>query len=313
MNTRGNRTGRPARRSYRPAIGDALESRQLMSTLTPGARFLQQRALLAQQLGIGTRGAVQRFVTAAGSAVTVTDTDGERYRVQLTGEGAVTSTSLPDGRIGLVVRGTNTLSQLDIVPLTRVRVPRGAHTFGPFKAFGDGMLNVGLLDVYGPINGIFGYNTAKLSGPMIVRGDATVDRIALAEMEPGAAINVAGTLNQLEILRTAHLAGPDTGIRTGLDLNVLNVGGYLTMTDGASVEIGRDLGLIDQPASGTGLGGRGARIDGGVLVDVGSVFRINRSLAGPFLDLGDFVGTSRFSVANPFPPDRFLVVGNAIP
>jgi hypothetical protein len=135
----------------------------------------------------------------------------------------------------------------------------------------------------------------------------------MSTLTPGATVNVAGTLNQLEILRNAHLAGPDTGIRTGLDLNVLNVGGYLTMTDGASVQIGRDLGLIDQPASGTGLGGRGARIDGGVLVDVGSVFRINRSLAGPFLDLGDFVGTSRFSVANAFPPDRFLVVGNAIP
>lgn len=305
--------GRPARRTYRPTIGDALETRELMSALTPGARFLQRRAMLAEQLGIGSRGVVGRNVTAAGGAVTVTDTDGERYRVQLTGEGAVTSTALPDGRIGLVVRGTTPLSQLDVVPLQRLRVANGAHTFGPYKAFGDGMLNVGLLDVYGPINGIFGYNTAKLSGPLIVRDGGTVDRIAVAELLPGASVNVGGTLNQLEVLRSANLAGADTGITTGLDLNVLNVGGFLTLSEGANVRIGRDLGLIEQAASGTGRGGQGARVDSGVLINEGSEFAIGRSLAGQFVDLGDFVGLSRFRVANGIPPGSLVILGGRVP
>jgi hypothetical protein len=283
-----------------------------MSTMTPGSVFLQRRAMLAQQLRIGQRGAVDRFVTAAGSAVTVTDTDGERYRVQLTGEGAVTSTSLPDGRIGVVVRGTNTLSQLDVVPLSRVRVSEGAHTFGPYKAFGNGTLDLGLVDVYGPINGIFGYNTATLSGPLIVRDGGTVDRIALAGLEPGASINVGGTLNQLEVLRSAHLAGAGTGITVAQDLNVLNVGGFLTLSDGANFQIGRDLGLIAQAASGTGRGGQGARIDSGVFIGEGSAWGIGRSLAAPLLDLGDFVGTSRFQVANGIREGFFLVVGTEV-
>ncbi|QDV32318.1 hypothetical protein [Tautonia plasticadhaerens] len=312
MSDQGRRD-RPARRRFRPIVGEALESRELMSTLTPGAIFLQRRAMLARQLMIGQRGSVDRFVTAAGSAVTVTDTDGERYRVQLTGEGAVTSTSLPDGRIGLVVRGTNTLSQLDVVPLSRVRVAEGAHTFGPYKAFGDGMLNIGLLDVYGPINGIFGYNTAKLSGPLVVRDGTTVDRIALADLEPGASVSVGGTLNQLEVLRSAHLAGAGTGINTGLDLNVLNVGGFLTLNDGAGIRVGRDLGLIEQAASGTGRGGRGARIDGGVFIAEGSRWSIDRTLAAAVLDLGDFVGTSRFVVGNGIPTGGLVVVGTSIP
>ena len=62
-------------------------------------------------------------------------------------------------------------------------------------------------DVYGPVRGIFGYNTAKLSGPLIVRDTAAVDRIALSTLEPGASVSVGGTLNQLEILRGANLAG----------------------------------------------------------------------------------------------------------
>jgi hypothetical protein len=284
-----------------------------MSTMTPGSVFLQRRAMLAQQLRIGQRGSVDRFITAAGSAVTVTDTDGERYRVQLTGEGAVTSTSLPDGRIGLVVRGTNTLSQLDVVPLSRVRVANGAHTFGPYKGFGDGTLDLGLVDVYGPINGIFGFNTATLSGPLLVRDTGTVDRIALAGLGPGASINVGGTLNQLEILRSAHLAGAGTGITVGQDLNALNVGGFLTLSDGASFQIGRDLGLLPQAASGTGRGGQGARIDGGVFIGEGSAWGIGRRLAGSLLDLGDFVGTSRFQVADGIPAGSFLVLGNQVP
>lgn len=313
MLSRKDKGGRATRRSYRPSIGDSLESKQLMSTLTPGAMFLQRRAMLAEQLGIGQRGVVLRNVTAAGSAVTVTDTDGERYRVQLTGKGAITSSSLPDGRIALVVRGTNSRSQLDIVPQQRPRISEGAHTIGPFKAFGDGVLNIGLLDVYGPIDGIFGFNTAKLSGPLVVRDGATVNRVAVADIEPGGSIQVDGILNQLEVLRSAHFAGAGTGITTGLDLNVLNVGGFLTLSEGANIRIGRDLGLIEQPTNGTGRGGRGARVDGGVFIGEGSEFRIDRQLAGPFLDLGDFVGTSRFSVANGIPPGSLIVLGASIP
>ena len=312
MMSEHGRSHRPGRRTFRPAVDAALERRDLMATLSPGAVFFQRRAMLAERLMLGQRGAVDTFTTAGGGAVTLTDTDGERYRAQLTNGGSINAAPLPDGRIGLVVRGTNPQSELDIVALPTPRAPNSAHTFGLSRGLRDGTLDVGLIDIYGPIAGVFGYNTADLSGTLIIRDTSTVSRIALAELSPGASIVTGGTVDQLEVLRSAHLAGDGTGITIGQDLNVLNVGEFLTISDGANVQVGRDLGLIAQAASGTGRGGRGARVDGGVYIGPGSSFGIGRNLAAQFLVLGDFVGRSRFQAANTSPGASVLVFGNTV-
>ena len=310
-NERG-RSQRPGRRSFRPVVGAALERRDLMSTLSPGAVFFQRRAMLAERLRVGQAGPVGTFTTAGGGSITLTDTDGERYRAELTNGGIINAAPLPDGRIGLIVRGTNTQSELDIVKLPSFRAANSAHKFNPGRAFQDSALDVGLIDIYGPISGVFGYNTAKLTGTLIIRDTAPVSRIALAELGPGASVIAGGTVDQLEVLRSAHLAGPGTGITVGQDLNVLNVGEFLTLSDGANVRVGRDLGLIAQASSGTGRGGRGGRVDGGVFIGPDSSFGIGRNLAGQFLVLGDFVGRSRFQSASTSPGGSVLVFGNTV-
>jgi hypothetical protein len=76
----------------------------------------------------------------------------------------------------------------------------------------------------------------------------------------------------------------------------MNVRGNLTFADGATANIGRDLGLVAQPAKGTAVGGQGLLVQGNFAINPGSEFVINRNLAGPLVVRGNFDGTSRFIV-----------------
>ncbi len=94
---------------------------------------------------------------------------------------------------------------------------------------------------------------------------------------------------------TISLSGAGTGITIGRDLNLLNVGGNITLADGANFTIDRNLGLVPQPPKGTGTGSNilslnftsvansivtvsipsvGSYIQGNVNVNPGSVFAI---------------------------------------
>lgn len=50
------------------------------------------------------------------------------------------------------------------------------------------------------------------------------------------------------------MSGAGTGVFIGRDLNLLNVGGTLDLSDGAVFSVGRNLGLVSQPPKGTGTG-----------------------------------------------------------
>jgi len=304
------------RRVYQPIVGDRLEPRDLPSGLPlgAGAAILQERAAVARAARLGSRGVVRAFTTDLGRSVTLTDTDFERYRVTVLNGGTVQAQSLPGGRVALFIRGTGPSSEVEINNIGR-RPPDWplGHTFSPLQPFQDRQLNVGLIEVTsGQINGIFGYGTTTLSGPLIVRGDQPVERIALTRMTPPASINVGGTLNTLDILHGADFAGPGSGLFIGRDLNSLTVNEDFVVRDGAQVSIGRDLGLLAQPAKGTGPAGQGARFNGDLIIGPGSTFFINRNLGAPvgvnagtnqvqltvgeFSVLGDFAGTSRLGI-----------------
>ena len=61
-------------------------------------------------------------------------------------------------------------------------------------------------------------------------------------------------MQTLDIANSATLSGAGTGVFVGRDLNLLNVGGNLEITNGANFIVGRNLGFIPQPPKGTGTG-----------------------------------------------------------
>ncbi len=258
--------------------------------------FVPPRLALARQVAGMNFGLRQNVVVSnarGGQSVQVFDTDGERYRVNVFNAGTVRGFPMPGGRVGLLVQGTQENSELEITNIGTVRVEESAHTFGVGQAIGDRRLNIGLIDVAsGKINGVFGFGTATLSGPLVVRGEDTIDRIALADLLPGTRIEVGGDVNTLDVLNSVNLGAGD-GIFVGRDLNLLNVGQNLILQNGANLAVGRDIGLIGQPAKGTGEGGQGALIRGDVFIGEGSAIVAGRRIAAPIGILGNLVGSDR--------------------
>src|SRR5262249_31612783 len=117
------------------------------------------------------------------------------------------------------------------------------------------VLNVGQITINsGQIGAVLGFQDAVLSGPLIVTGSSSIDRIAFDQLLPGAIISTGGDVQTLDILGPATLSCAGTGVFIGRDLNLLNIGGNLEITNGANFIIGRNLGLVPQPPKGTGTG-----------------------------------------------------------
>ena len=91
-----------------------------------------------------------------------------------------------------------------------------------------------------------------LSGPLVASGTTAIDRIAFDAILPGASITTGGDVNTLDVLNGITLTG--TKINIGRDLNLLNVGGNIDLSNGSQFNIGRNLGLVSQPPKGTGTG-----------------------------------------------------------
>ena len=131
-------------------------------------------------------------------------------------------------------------------------------------------------------------------------------------------------MNTLDVLNGANLSGAGTGIFIGRDLNLLNVGGNLTLSNGAVFSIGRNLGLVSQPPKGTGTGSNvlllnfnqprrtprspchcrrvGSFIQGNVVINPGSEFLIGENIVNPMYIEGGINGTSRLMVNAGTPP-----------
>jgi hypothetical protein len=308
---------RAVRRAFRPTLGGRLEDRVLLSSGQAEIDAIVEQVLAsrrkhrpatdgpihaAAQRGRVLRHPIQTFVGNGGRKVRVLDGTGEAFDVQVDGVGTVTARPLPshDGRVKIIAFGTTSRSSLIIAPARPVPTEGGAHTFNPAFGAGDEILNVGQIVIRsGRIGQILGYRTVNLSGPVRVRGESSVDRIALNRILPGGTIEVASDLNTLDLFVNADLAGAGTGIFVGRDLNWLDVQGNLSIRDGATINIGRDTGLVAQPAKGSAIGGQGMLIQGNLVIGEGGTFRVNRDINGTGASLavrGNFNGTSRFSV-----------------
>jgi hypothetical protein len=168
--------------------------------------------------------------------------------------GTVRAYPMGGGKVGLIVDGSNTQTELDISYAGFPQRKGYAHSFAYAQASQSHVLNIGQITVNtGQISAINGYHTATLSGPLVVSSNQPVDRISFFALNPGASITTGGDLNTLDVLTGINLnSGP--GIIIGRDLNMINVGLDMDLTGGASIRVGRYLGLNPQPPKGTANG-----------------------------------------------------------
>jgi hypothetical protein len=167
--------------------------------------------------------------------------------------GTVRAYAMPGHRVGLIVDGSTQNTELTINPLGQQQRKGFATSFAYGAAARGHILNIGQITVNsGEIADIEGFQDADLSGPLVVSGSTSIDRIAFDAILPGASITTGGDVQTLDVLNGITLSG--TNINIGRDLNLLNVGGNIDLTNGAQFNIGRNLGLVSQPPKGTGTG-----------------------------------------------------------
>ncbi len=123
-------------------------------------------------------------------------------------------------------------------------------------------------------------------------------------------------MNTLDVHGAIDLSGAGTSISIGRDLNLLNVGGDIQLSNGATFNIGRNLGLVSQPPKGTGTGTNvltlnfnnitnslvsvnipapvGSYIQGNLVIDTanGSAFLIGASIFNTMYIEGGVIGFS---------------------
>jgi hypothetical protein len=292
------------RRAFQPSLNGQLESRCLLST-----------------------GKVHIQVANHGKISEVFNQQGEKFDIILTGPGIVFAKPMSGGRFRIVVNGTDQASTLEIDPTTRSKDKGQAHVFPGFPtptSQQTAILNVGRMDVNsGNIFQILAYKTANLSGPLKIAGPSTVDRIAFNALLPGATIQVGspppslgvsgqGDINTLDVFTNATLVG-GPGIVVGRDLNDFTVGGTLDLQGGASVLVGRYIGLTPQPVKGSDFGGAGGFIQGDLIIGPGSVIAPGAALLNNFLVQG-FASADTISrfIIPPGSPGTLNVLGNSI-
>ncbi|GIW89428.1 MAG: hypothetical protein KatS3mg108_3752 [Isosphaeraceae bacterium] len=237
---------------------------------------------------------VQTGVLSGGAGAMIVDVDGELWTAIVTGGGTVRAKAAPDGRVDLTLFGTRPNSVLSINPSNPTPGREDAHRFAYGTGIQDGLVHVrNITVVNGRINQIVGYKTATLSGTLKVALPGSpkpeVDRVALYELRPGAAVEIAGDLNTLDVFNTVTLVG-GRGIRIGRDLNWFNTGGTLNLQDGAAILVGRDIGLAPQGAKGTGPAGQGGLIRGDLILGTGSTIAVGRFVDAPIVVQGSSSG-----------------------
>ena len=145
--------------------------------------------------------------------------------------GVVRAYAMPGGKVGIIVDGSTQNTELTINPLGQQQRKGYAHSFAYGAAARGHILNIGQITVNtGEIADIEGFQDAVLSGPLVVSGTTTIDRIAFDAIEPGASITTGGDVNTLDVLNGITLSG--TSINIGRDLNLFNVGGNIDLTNG---------------------------------------------------------------------------------
>jgi hypothetical protein len=269
---------RAEKRAFRPTVDGRLEDRKLMAAET----------FIFPPLHIQT--------AHNGSAVDITTPQGQSFLVSLTNKnepgvveaGTIKAFYMGGGKFGLTLKGTSLQSDLTINPIIDHRFKGTAHNFNTKQSNYTNLLNIGQINVVnGMIGDIEGYKTAVLSGPLVSAGATPIDRIAFDEIAPGASIITGGDVDTLDVFDSVALSGAGTGIVIGRDLNFFNAFGNVTVANGAVFNVGRDVGLTEQPPKGTGPGpGQGIVIQGSLVIGPTSSFVVNRFLDFSFTNLG---------------------------
>jgi hypothetical protein len=264
---------RAGRRAFQPTLDGTLETRVLLS---------------ASQIRSQT--------AAGGQAVVITATSGQQFFVSVT-QGTIRATPASGGRVNLVARGTTSSTFLEINQIIPSHGFNTAHTFNPVPGNATGILNVASIDITsGFIDSIEGYRDAVLSGPITVAGTSPVNRIAFAAINAGGSIAVGGDLDTLDVLNSATFSGAGNNLSVGEDLNWFELGGSLTIENGANFTTGRDLGLTPQAAKGSGLAGQGMFVNGNLTIGTGSVISIGRNIPFGVVINGNLTGFGNWSV-----------------
>jgi hypothetical protein len=216
--------------------------------------------------------------------------------------GTVRAYAMSNHRVGIIVDGSTQNTELTINPLGQQQRKGFAKSFAYGAANLGHILNIGQITVSsGQIGDIEGFQTADLSGPLVVTGNTAINRIAFDAILPGASFTTGGDVNTLDVYNGITLTG--TNINIGRDLNLLNVGGNISLSNGSQFNVGRNLGLVSQPPKGTGTGTNilslnfvtvsnsivtvtipavGAYIQGSLVVNPGSVFNIEGNIFNTF-------------------------------
>jgi hypothetical protein len=236
-------------------------------------------------------------------------------------KGTIRVYPLAGGQIGVIVDGTNNLTELDINPLPFPQRKSYAHSFAYGFAGRPSTINIASIDVTsGSIGAILGYHTANLTGPLTIDGNGNTDRIAFNSMTPGSSIVTGGDINTLDVYNSANLSGANTGISVGRDLNFMNIGGDLTLSNGANLFVGRNLGNVPQPTKGSETGiaqptstltnqlNAGMLVQGNLFIGQGSSFRVAGELSpgvntqpATVVIRGNLEGAARFIVPGLIP------------
>jgi hypothetical protein len=266
-------------------------------TATDGSHYMIRLSYTSNTLATNTaEGQVgQQGATSTTTASALVASQSASYPQPI---GTVRAYPMSGGRVGIILDGTTSNTDVTVNPLGEPQKKGYAHSFAYGESNRVHLLNVGQITVNSGILGAFeGFQDTELSGPMVVSGASAINRIAFYSIEPGASITTGGDVNTLDVLNDISLSGAGNNISIGRDLSLLNVGGALTLSDGANFIVGRNLGLVSQPPKGTGTGSNilslnftavagstlqlttqipsvGAYIEGSVVVNPGSVFSI---------------------------------------
>jgi len=223
-------------------------------TATDGSHYQIELSYTSNTLATDTAegAAGQSGVTSIATATALVATQSASYPQPI---GTVRAYAMSGGRVGIIVDGSTSNTDLTINPLGEPQRKGYAHSFAYGESNRIHLLNVGQITVNsGVIGAIEGFQDTELSGPLVVSGTAAIDRLAFYSILPGASITTGGDVNTLDVLDGISLSGAGTGVSIGRDLNLLNIGGNLTLSNQANFIIGRNLGLVPQPPKGTGTG-----------------------------------------------------------
>lgn len=282
------------RRSFQPSLADdRLESRRLLS-----------------RNGIPVPQAyVTGYTVDRGRGAIIILPTGETFKVKATdspflANGGPTVRFRPyRGQVDLFVYGSTVNTALEIDPQPHppnLKLPK--HSDAAYYArqheFPLGTVkDTGILPIHnivvktGRIGAIYAYRTADLYGSIVSTDTTPIQRIALADIQPGASISAGGDINILDVYNNATFANGGY-LAVGRDLNWFNVGNSVTIGPGSAIGVSRDIGLSAQPPNGTDPGGQGGLIGGNLAIAPGGRFLIGRSLDAPFNVIGSTSGAA---------------------